>query len=293
MTPRPLGTLLFVPGNQPARFDKAMASGADGIILDLEDAVSVQEKDAARAHVFEWLRAGTPAGARPRSTRALLRGVRLNARQGPYFQQDEEALCQALEAGQGPDLVVVPKVESADDVGSCIERWSRHARALPPLLALIETAAGLHQVESIAQAPGLAGLGFGAADLSADLGCEMTWEALAYARGRMAHAAALGRLELLDVPHLALDDEAGLQAQALRAKAMGFTGKLAIHPRQVGPIRDCFAPTERQIAQARAIVDAADRSQGQVCVVDGRMVDEPVVRSARQILARASAFTAS
>ena len=121
------------------------------------------------------------------------------------------------------------------------------------------------------------------------MGCEMTWEAMLYARGRVAHAAALGRVALMDVPHLDLHDEAGLRAEALRAKAMGFTGKLAIHPRQVTPIVESFTPTQAQIEQARSIVEAADRSQGQVCVVDGRMVDEPVVRSARRTLARAAA----
>jgi citrate lyase beta subunit len=115
----------------------------------------------------------------------------------------------------------------------------------------------------------------------------MSWEAMLYARGRVAHAAALGRVALLDVPHLDLNDEEGLRAQALRAKAMGFTGKFAIHPRQVGPTRECFTPSDSQIASARLIVEAAARGQGQVCVVDGRMVDEPVVQSARRILARA------
>lgn len=287
MTTRPLGTFLFVPGNQPERFAKAMASGADGIILDLEDAVSVREKDVARGHVFEWLR--SEAGM-PRPARAPRRGLRLNARQGPYFEEDDAALCRALGSAYAPDFIVLPKVESASEIQACLEQWKRHADPLPPLLALIETAEGLHHAESIARAPGVAGLGFGAADLAADLGCEMTWEALLYARGRVAHAAALGRIELLDVPHLELDDEAGLRAQALRAKAMGFTGKLAIHPRQVRPIQECFTPTEQQVLKAKAIVEAADRSDGQVCVVDGRMIDEPVVRSARHILARASAL---
>lgn len=281
-----LSTLLFVPGNQPARFDKALASGADGIILDLEDAVTVHEKDVARQQVFEWLRASAVAGQARRGT---LRAVRINARQGPYFEADQDALCEALVHGLGPDLVVLPKVDSPEDLVACVQFWRRHARPLPPILALIETVSGLEQVERIARVPEVAGLGFGAADLSSDMGCEMTWEAMLYARGRVAHAAALGRVALLDVPHLDLHDEAGLRAEALRAKAMGFTGKLAIHPRQVTPIVESFTPTQAQIEQARSIVEAADRSQGQVCVVDGRMVDEPVVRSARKTLARAAA----
>lgn len=284
MTLDRISTLLFVPGNQPARFDKALASGADGIVLDLEDAVSVFEKDTARDAVFNWLRQGA---ARVRPSGAPLHCLRLNARQSPFFEADEAALGQALRAHQGPDLLVLPKVESPDDITACMDKWATFSAPLPPLLALIETAVGLEQVERIARHPAVAGLGFGAADLSADMGCEMSWEAMLYARGRVAHAAALGRVALLDVPHLDLNDEEGLRAQALRAKAMGFTGKFAIHPRQVGPTRECFTPSESQIASARMIVDAAARGQGQVCVVDGRMVDEPVVQSARRILARA------
>ena len=281
-----LSTLLFTPGHQPARFDKALAAGADGIVLDLEDSVSVNDKDMARAYVFDWLRSPSEAViAQP----VVLCGVRLNARQGPYFEADEAALCEALATGQAPDLIVLPKVESAQELLSCMQRWQRHARELPHVFALIETAVGLQQVDSIALVAGLGGLGFGAADLSADLGCEMTWEAMLYARGRVAHAAALGRVALMDVPHLELDDEVGLREQTLRAKSMGFTGKFSIHPRQVAPIREYFMPTPKQIERARALVAAADRAQGQVCVVDGRMVDEPVVRSARQVLARIAA----
>lgn len=280
-------TLLFVPGHQPARFDKALPTGADGIVLDLEDAVSIHDKDMARAHVFDWLRAsGKTSGGAAAGALAPLRCVRLNAQQGPYFAADDTALCEALAAGHAPDVVVLPKVESAQDIRACRERWQRHTRVLPQLIVLIETAVGLQQVASIAQAPGVSGLGFGAADLSADLGCDMSWETLLYARGRIAHAAALGRVALLDVPHLELDDEAGLRAQTLRAKAMGFTGKFSIHPRQVGPIRECFLPTAQEVERAQALVQAADRAQGKVCVIDGRMVDEPVVRSARQVLAR-------
>lgn len=284
MTLDRISTLLFVPGNQPARFDKALASGADGIIMDLEDAVSVFEKDVARDAVFTWLRQGA---TRTRSPGTPLHCLRLNARQSPFFEADEAALGLALRAHQGPDLIVLPKVESPDDITACVDKWATFSAPLPPLLALIETAVGLEQVERIARHPAVAGLGFGAADLSADMGCEMSWEAMLYARGRVAHAAALGRVALLDVPHLDLNDEEGLRAQALRAKAMGFTGKLAIHPRQVGAIRECFTPSDSQIASARLIVEAAARGQGQVCVVDGRMVDEPVVQSARRILARA------
>lgn len=276
-------TLLFTPGHQPTRFDKAMASRADGIVLDLEDAVAVRDKDMARGQVFDWLRAQGPRQAV--STAALL-CIRLNARQSPFLEADDAALCASLAQGVAPDVVVLPKVESANEVRECLQRWGQHSRQLPMILALIETALGLEHVVSIATAPGLAGMGFGAADLSAELGCEMDWEPLLYARGRVAHAAAMGRVALLDVPHLVLGDEAGLRAQTLRAKAMGFTGKFSIHPSQVAPIRDCFLPTPAQVERAQAVVYAAEHSQGQVCVVDGRMVDEPVVRAARQVLAR-------
>ncbi len=154
MTLDRISTLLFVPGNQPARFDKALASGADGIILDLEDAVSVVDKDKARDDVFHWLR---ESGAAKRPPGAPLNGLRLNARQSPFFEADEAALCQALQAQCGPDLIVLPKVESPEEVSACLDKWTKASAVLPPLLALIETAVGVEQVERIARHPAVAG----------------------------------------------------------------------------------------------------------------------------------------
>ena len=278
-----IATLLFTPGSSPARFEKGLRSGADGIILDLEDAVAHADKQAARTHVFEWL-VQRPAG-KPYS--APLVAVRLNPQDSRYFDADLSALVQAMQRGHGPDLVVMPKVESASSLAALVASWPGSVPALPGLVALIETARGLHQAEAIAQAcPAIVALGFGGADLAADLGCAFAWEPLLMARSRLVQAAAIARVAVLDVPHLDIRDPEGLAQETRRAKGLGFTGKLAIHPGQVDVIRQAMQPDQRAVQAALAIVLAAQESQHGVCVVDGRMVDEPVIASARRVLAR-------
>jgi len=278
-----IATLLFTPGSAPARFEKGLRCGADGVILDLEDAVAPADKDTARTHVFEWL-ARRPARTLPHGP---LVAVRLNAQDSGHFQADHGALVQAIQNGNGPDVVLLPKVESAASLDALTASWPGSAEVLPGLVALIETARGLHQAEAIAQAcPHIAALGFGGADLAADLGCAFAWEPLLHARSRMVQAAAMARIAVLDVPYLDIRDPQGLAQETRRAKELGFTGKFAIHPDQASVIAQAMRPDERAVQAARAIVRAAQDSLSGVCVVDGRMVDEPVIASARRMLAR-------
>ncbi|MDP3861033.1 MAG: aldolase/citrate lyase family protein, partial [Phaeovulum sp.] len=130
-------------------------------------------------------------------------------------------------------------------------------------------------------------LGFGGADLAADLGAAFEWEPLFAARGALVIAAAAVGIGLFDVPHLDLADAAALRAEALRVRAMGFTGKLAIHPAQVAPILDAFQPSETEITRARRVLAALDAARGGAAQLDGKMIDLPVANAARRILARA------
>ena len=129
-------------------------------------------------------------------------------------------------------------------------------------------------------------LGFGGADLAADLHCGFAWEPLLAARSRVVQAAAAAGLAALDVPYLDINDDAGLAAESVRVKSLGFTGKLAIHPRQVDPIIDAFTPTAAEIENAQGVMAAYAAAAGGVCVYRGKMVDEPVMRAARRALAR-------
>jgi citrate lyase beta subunit len=261
--------ILFVPGHRPDRFGKALASGADAVVVDLEDAVPPEGKAAARAAVV----------ARPAPPAGVGFGVRIN----PVPSAEGIADLAALLAAPPPDFLLVPKVESAAEIRIVHRAFAQP----PPLVALIESAEGLAQAGAIATEPGCAALGFGGVDLAADLACALTWEALLPHRAALVVAASRGGCALLDVPFLALDDEAGLEAETRRVKELGFTAKLAIHPKQVAPIQRVFTPSAEEIARAKRIVAAMAEAKGGVCVVDGKMVDAPVARAARRVLARA------
>ena len=274
-SPRPRRSILFAPGSRPERFGKALASGADAVCLDLEDGVAPADKDRARAAVRTFLEGWEGGGAE------LV--VRVNDPRTAEGRQDLEAL---RDAGL-PDAVIVPKAEGPEPL-------ERVAAALgwdggPALLPLVETATGLHRVEALATGFPVGGLVFGGMDLSAELGARFAWEPLLYARSRVVHAAALAGVGAVDVPWPALDDAQGLEEETRRAARLGFSGKLAIHPAQVDPIHRGMAPDSGEVERARRIVEADAEAGGGVVVVDGRMVDRPVVLSARRVLERAAA----
>jgi citrate lyase beta subunit len=270
-------SILFVPGHRPDRFAKALATGADAVVIDLEDAVPPGEKAAARAAAL----------ARPAAPAGVALGIRMNPLPTSDGIADLAALLAALlAAAEAPDFLMLPKVEAAEELRIVARAFARHARA-PQLVALIESAEGLARAGAIAAEPGCAALGFGGVDLAADLGCQVAWEPLLPHRAALVAAAARGGRGVVDVPFLALDDEAGLAEETRRVQALGFTGKLAIHPRQVATIQAVLTPPPEQVAWARRILDAMDQAEGGVCVVDGKMVDAPVARAARRVLARA------
>jgi citrate lyase beta subunit len=264
-------SILFVPGHRPDRFAKALATGADAVVIDLEDAVPAAEKPAARAAAL----------ARPAAPAGIALGIRMN----PLPTADGIADLAALLGAAAPDFLMLPKVEAPEELRIVARAFAGHARA-PQLVALIESAEGLARAAAIAAEPGCAALGFGGVDLAADLGCQVAWEPLLPHRGALVAAAARSGRGLVDVPFLALDDEAGLAEETRRVAALGFTAKLAIHPRQVATIQSVLTPTPEQADWARRILDALDQAAGGVCVVDGKMVDIPVARAARRVLAR-------
>jgi citrate lyase beta subunit len=260
--------LLFTPGNRPERFAKAAASGADAVILDLEDAVALADKDKAREGLVDFFR-------KPQDGF----GLRVNNIHTPAGVHDLDAL---VTSGVRPGFLVLPKVESAFEV-------RLYARLLGlPLLCTVESARGLEAAAEIANAdPHVQALAFGGADLAVDLRAELAWEPMLWGRGRVAQAAATAGIAAIDVPHVALDDEAGLRADAARARAMGFSAKLAIHPKQLGPILEIFTPTAVELERAAALVAAYERAGGNVVEYQGRMVEGPIVKSAQRLLALA------
>lgn len=253
-------TPLFVPANRPERFAKAAASGADAIILDLEDAVAADAKDAARA-------------ALRRDFTDLPIIVRINAAGTSAHQADLAAV-----AALRPDAVMLPKAESA---AGC--QTVAGAIGDIPLIALIESAQGLAHARAIAAVPDVARLAFGSVDFCADLGCEHGREVLLPARFELVLASRLaGIAPPIDGVTVQLDDPTASHDDAAHARALGMTGKLCIHPRQIADVRRAFAPTAQEIDWARRVLASGDGAVS----VDGAMVDEPVRLRARAILAQ-------
>lgn len=254
---------LFVPASRPDRFAKAASAGGDAIILDLEDAVPEAEKDSARAQL-----------ACDFTDLPVL--VRLNAHGTPWHEADLKAAHSLAFAA-----VMLPKAENVDHV-------AKTAAALGgdvPVIALIETAKGLACARAIANTPGVARLAFGSVDYCADLGCAHLRDILLPARSELVLASKLaGIAPPIDGVTTVLDDPELTQVDAVHAKNIGMTGKLCIHPKQIEPVKQGFAPSEAEAAWARRVLAAGEGAVS----VDGAMVDEPVRIRARTILAAAS-----
>lgn len=273
---KPRRSLLFVPGLRPELIVKADAAGPDLVCVDLEDAVAPDRKAEGRAKVFAALAEAAP-------TRAEL-VVRINGLATPPGLEDLSAL---LAAGRPPHAIMIPKTKSAAEI-RVLDELVGAAPALAQLRfhVIIEANDGLDDAHAIARASNrVASLLFGAVDMSADLRCENAWEPLLYARSRVVHAAAGAGVDCMDVPWLDLEDEAGLAREARAAAALGFGGKAAIHPRQLAAIHAAFTPSAQQIERARRIVAAYEASDSGLFVLDGRLVELPVVRTMYRLLA--------
>jgi len=182
---------------------------------------------------------------------------------------------------------MLPKVETADEVRLVDQVLTAATRPIG-LHVIIESNAGLDAAQAIGQAtPSLRSLLFGAVDMSAELGCALDFTSLHYPRSRVVHATARGGLDAIDVPYLDLEDLDGLRRECELVRALGFTGKAAIHPTQLPVINDVFTPSAAEIAQARKIIDAFETAPDGLPVVDGKLVEEPVVRRMRRVMALA------
>jgi (S)-citramalyl-CoA lyase len=275
----PTRSWLFTPATRPERFPNAAANHADVIIVDLEDSVAPSDKAQARATALDFVPrlSAHLGGAAPQVICAL----RIN---GIDTLAGLEDLAALLASEADPPFLVVPKIDSAGHV-QILDRLLTTARKQSRLVAQIESAQGLAQVESIASAtPRLAGLMFGTADMAADLGSDLNWNSLLYARSRLVAAAALKGLLAVDAPFFVIKDVNRLVQETANAVALGFTGKCAIHPSQVAMINAALVPSGSEISHARAVLEENEKGVG---VVNGVMVDEAVARRARRVLARA------
>jgi citrate lyase subunit beta/citryl-CoA lyase len=261
---------------------KALLSGADAIILDLEDGVAPERRAAARAGLV----AATGAAARALGADIPL-FVRVAAAGAAGFEADLTAA--RVIAGAG---VVLAKVEGAGDVTRLLEAWAAHGTAPPSVIALIETARGLLAAAEIAASDAaVIGLALGAEDLAAEIGFARTraGDEILLARSLVVLAAAAVGRWAFDTPNLDLRRSDVIRRDARRAASLGFAGKLLVHPAQVGPVHAAFRPSHSEVDRAVRVIAAADAMAADgrgVGSVDGRMVDVPIVAAARRVLAR-------
>ncbi|MCW2295412.1 HpcH/HpaI aldolase/citrate lyase family protein [Rhodococcus erythropolis] len=257
-------TALFVPGNRPERFIKATSSGADCVIVDLEDAVAADDKDKARDHVDNWLARGG-VGA-----------IRINSLDTTWARADVEMV-------RGYDCVVVlPKAHTTDDIAWLHDQLG-HRRAIAPLL---ETPAGILNAAALCAAPGVVRAAFGSVDLGTELGIEPNSHlGMQHARSTVVLSSAAAHIAPpLDGVTTDLQSDARLRADTEHAAALGFTGKLCIHPSQISTVRALLSPTARETDWAQRVVDGAAADRTGALTIDGQMIDRPVVERARRIL---------
>lgn len=275
-------SMLFIPGNSPSMLQNADIHGADAIILDLEDAVALDQKDAARFLV--------------KNAMGLLKGkqqiiIRINPVDSKYFEKDLEAVVPLK-----PDMIMPAKVNSKEDIWAIDKKIEeiegKHSIELGStrLLPLIETALGLENAFEIACASKrIFGLFLGAEDISSNLRAIRSKEGaeILYARGRIVSAARAASVEAFDTPFTDVNDAEGLLKDASFARSIGFSGKASISPRHIEGINSCFTPSKKEIAHAKAVLEAVEEGirlgKGAVSL-NGKMIDKPIEKRARQVL---------
>ena len=267
---------LFVPGNRPERFSKALATNAAAVILDLEDAVSLDEKETAR----HAIRTAWPSFTVEQKQRLVIRS---NSPGSPFYSAD---LILAQELGLA--CLMIPKSESADQINGA-------ALVLPntALIPMIESAIGLDQLKQIANSNQVIRLALGNLDLQVDLGmtCDEQETQLQTARYQIVLASRLAQIAPpVDGVTPSTDDEVRIQEDAERAKRMGFGAKLCIHPKQVVIVKNAFTPTAQELSWAQRVVEAMQASNGGAVKLDGRMIDRPVILLAQRTIAIAGKY---
>lgn len=260
MLKSPHRSYLFVPGNRQERFEKALSCGADAVIIDLEDAVPPDQKDAARSQVAGWLAISNPVV------------LRINAPDTRWFAQDV-----ALLSCPGVEAVMLPKTERAQDLALL----GGHL----PIIALVETAIGIDRLGEIAAAPNVQRLAFGAIDFQLDMSMHARYDELIYFRSRIVLASRLAKLQApIDSPSPVIDASAEFISEAQCARRLGFGGKLCIHPKQVEGVNISFSPTEAEVVWAQQVIAVAGRNEGGAVALERKMIDRPVILRAEAIL---------
>ncbi len=271
---RPRRSFIFSPGLRPDMFPKALACGTDIVCVELEDGIAPKDKQQARQHALALF-------ATPQADDGVERIVRINCLRSAFGLADVQAV---LGTPTPPAGLLLPNVVSPDEITWLDDLLTERGHDTR-LHIIIETNAALESAHEIARASArIEALFFGGVDMAAELRCRNAWEPLLYARSRVVHAAAATGIDVIDVPYLDLDDLSGMEREACLAKELGFSGKGAIHPKQIPILNQVFTPSESEIAHAQKILHAFEAADTGLVVVDGKLIEKPVIREMRRVL---------
>tara|TARA_B100000795_G_C22796861_1_gene439796 strand:+ start:1044 stop:1844 length:801 start_codon:yes stop_codon:yes gene_type:complete len=246
---------IFIPADKLEYTEKAIKSGADGIIFDLEDAISKEEKEVARKGLFEFLSTQPPD---------IITFIRVNDLRGKDGQSDLN-LFKSLD-----HKIIVPKIETK----KVLENIPSNISIIP----LIETPLAIINLGQIAANNNVDGLVFGAADYSAALGSDMSWDALLFARSKIILECSINNLFSIDSPFMDISNLDELENESKKSKAIGMNSKAAINPSQIKIIKECFLPTDDEILEARNIIQEFNESKKAVFSFNGKMIDKPIIK---------------
>lgn len=273
-TARSRRSFIFTPGLNPAMYPKALASGADIVCVELEDGVAPKDKDAARANAMALF-------DQPEADDGVERIVRINCLREAFGLADVQAV---LATDSPPPALMLPKVRTPEEVIWLDDLLTERGHSVR-LHVIIETNAALEAAFDIARCSSrIDALFFGGVDMAAELRCRNAYEPLLYARSRVVHAAASVGIDAVDVPWLDLEDPDGMAHEAAMVRDLGFSGKGAIHPKQIAAINAVFTPTEDEIARAHRIIDAFEAADTGLVVIDGKLIEKPVLREMHRIV---------
>ncbi|MGI9356173.1 MAG: HpcH/HpaI aldolase/citrate lyase family protein [Rhizobiaceae bacterium] len=273
--PRPRRSFIFTPGLRPDMYPKALACGTDIVCVELEDGIAPKDKAEARKHalaLFEQSQADD----------GVERIVRINSMRERFGIEDVQAM---LASQTPPPALMMPKVCTSDEV-MMLDQLLTEAGHTTRLHVIIETNAGLEAAYDIANCSDrIDAMFFGGVDMAAELRCQNAWEPLLYARSRVVHAAVSAGLDVIDVPYLDLEDPDGIRIAAEQARDLGFAGKGAVHPKQIAALNEVFTPSDEQIARARRIISEFEAADTGLVVIDGKLIEKPVLRDMHRIVA--------
>lgn len=272
---RPRRSFIFTPGLKPEMYPKALACGTDIVCVELEDGIAPKDKAEARRNALELFK-------QPQADDGVERIVRINSMREQFGIEDVAAV---LATDTPPPALMMPKVRTPDEVLQLDALLTERGHATR-LHVIIETNAGLEAAFDIAScSERIDAMFFGGVDMAAELRCENAWEPLLYARSRVVHAAAAAGLDVIDVPYLDLEDPDGMRVAAEQAKALGFSGKGSVHPKQIAALNEVFTPSEAEIARARRIISEFEAADTGLVVIDGKLIEKPVLRDMHRIVA--------